>query len=111
SAGAAAATAAQSAATAWYAAHRRLRALDDGGAHTQAVAAATGAGPRDSGALFRQLDTALDRAITADQSVFRSNAASGQGALTGLEAGMIVLALIMAAGCALGLRQRLAEYQ
>jgi hypothetical protein len=111
SAGAAEATAAQSAATAWYAAHRRLRALDDGGAHTQAVAAATGAGPRDSGALFRQLDTALDRAITADQSVFRSNAASGQGALTGLEAGMIVLALIMAAGCALGLRQRLAEYQ
>ena len=109
--GAAAATAAQSAATAWYAAHRRLRALDDGGAHGQAVASATGAGPRDSGALFRQLDTALDRSIAADQSVFRSNAVSGQGALTGLEAGMIVLALIMAAGCALGLRQRLAEYQ
>ena len=109
--GAAGATAAQSAATAWYAAHRRLRALDDGGAHGQAVASATGPGPRDSGELFRQLDTALGRSIAADQAVFRSNAVSGQGALTGLEPGMIVLALVMAAGCALGLRQRLAEYR
>jgi hypothetical protein len=109
--GAAGASAAQSAATAWYAAHRRLRALDDAGAHAQAVASATGSGPRDSGALFRQLDTGLDRSIAADQAVFRANAVSGQGALTGLAAGMIVLALIMAAGCALGLRQRLAEYQ
>jgi phosphoribosylanthranilate isomerase len=109
--GSADATAAQSDATAWYAAHRRLRSLDDGGAHSQAVASATGSGPRDSGALFRQLDTALDRSIAADQAVFRSHAVSGRGATTGLEAGMIVLAVIMAAGCALGLRQRLAEYQ
>jgi hypothetical protein len=109
--GASAATAAQSDATAWYAAHRRLRSLDNGGAHAQAVASATGSGPRDSGALFRQLDTALDRSIAADQAVFQSRAAAGRGASTGLEAGMIALALIMAAGCVLGLRQRLAEYQ
>jgi hypothetical protein len=61
--------------------------------------------------LFRQLDTALDRSIAADQAVFQSEAESGRGALTGLEAGLIVLALVMAAGCVLGLRQRLAEYQ
>jgi hypothetical protein len=109
--GAGAASAAQTSATAWYAAHRRLRALDNGGAHGQAVASATGSGPRDAGALFRQLDTALDRSIAADQAVFQSKAQSGQGALTGLEAGLIVLALVMAAGCVLGLRQRLAEYQ
>jgi hypothetical protein len=109
--GASAATAAQSDATAWYAAHRRLRSLDNGGAHAQAVASATGSGPRDSGALFRQLDTALDRSIAADQAVFQSRAAAGRGASTGLEAGMIALALIMAAGCVLGLRQRLAEYR
>jgi hypothetical protein len=109
--GAADATAAPSAATAWYAAHRRLRALDDGGAHSQAVAAATGSGPRDSGARFRQLDTALDRSIAADQAVFQSRAVSGRDATAGLEAGMIALALVMAAGCTLGLRRRLAEYQ
>jgi hypothetical protein len=109
--GASAASAAQAGAPAWYAAHRRLRALDNGGAHGQAVASATGSGPRDAGALFRQLDTALDRSIAADQAVFQSEAESGRGALTGLEAGLIVLALVMAAGCVLGLRQRLAEYQ
>lgn len=109
--GSADATAAQSDAPAWYAAHRRLRSLDDSGAHSQAVASATGSGPQDSGARFRQLDTALDRSIAADQAVFQSHAVSGRDATAGLEAGMIVLALIMAAGCALGLRQRLAEYQ
>ena len=109
--GSAAATAAQSDATAWYAAHRRLRSLDDGGAHAQAVASATGSGPQDSGTRFRQLDSALDRSINADQAVFQSHAVSGRDATAGLEAGMIVLALIMAAGCVLGLRQRLAEYQ
>jgi hypothetical protein len=109
--GSADATAAQSDATAWYAAHRRLRSLDDGGAHSLAVASATGSGPRDAGALFERLDTALDRSIAADQAVFQSHAVSGRDATTGLEAGMIALALIMAAGCTLGLRRRLAEYQ
>jgi hypothetical protein len=109
--GSADAAAAQSDATAWYAAHRRLRVLDDGGSHSQAVASATGSGPRDSGTWFRQLDTALDRSIAADQAVFQSHAVSGRGATTGLAAGMIAAALIMAAGCALGLRRRLAEYQ
>jgi hypothetical protein len=98
-------------ATAWYAAHRRLRALDDGGSHAAAVASATGAGPGDAGSRFRELDTALDRGIAADQSAFQAQAAAGHGATTGLEPGMIVLALVMAAGCVLGLRRRLAEYQ
>jgi hypothetical protein len=109
--GSADASAAQPDATAWYAAHRRLRSLDDGGAHSLAVASATGSGPRDAGALFERLDTALDRSIAADQAVFQSHAVSGQDVTTGLEAGMIALALIMAAGCAVGLRQRLAEYR
>jgi hypothetical protein len=109
--GAADATAAAGDAAAWYAAHRRLRALDDGGSHTQAVASATGSGPRDAGTRFRQLDTALDRAIAADQAAFQSQSVAGRGATTGLELGMIALALVMAAGCVLGLRRRLAEYQ
>jgi hypothetical protein len=43
--------------------------------------------------------------------VFSANAANGAGAFTGLEAGMIVLALVMAVGCAWGLSRRIAEYR
>ena len=38
-------------ATAWYAAHQRVRSLDDGGAHSKAVLSAIGSGPGDSGTL------------------------------------------------------------
>ena len=43
--------------------------------------------------------------------MFRSDAAAGRNAFTGLEVGVIVLALIMAAGCARGVSRRLAEYR
>ena len=43
--------------------------------------------------------------------MFAANAASGADAFTGLEAGIIVLALVMAVGCAWGLSRRLAEYR
>jgi len=43
--------------------------------------------------------------------VIASNAAAGSDAFTGLEAGIIVLALVMAAGCGWGLTRRLAEYR
>jgi hypothetical protein len=49
--------------------------------------------------------------LTADQAVFADSAAAGSGAFTGLEIGVAVLALAMAAGCAWGLSQRLAEYR
>ena len=48
---------------------------------------------------------------TTDQVVFHRHAVAGSNAFTGLEVGVIVLALIMAAGCARGLTTRLAEYR
>jgi hypothetical protein len=108
--GGAAATAATTA-TAWYAAHRTVRSLDDSGKHTQAVLLVTTPGPGHSGTLFTRLDDSLTSAIAADQVVFQRNAVAGSGAFTGLEVGIIVLALIMAAGCARGLSTRLAEYR
>jgi len=53
----------------------------------------------------------LDAAIRADQAVFADSAAAGSGAFTGQVAGVAVLALAMAAGCAWGLSRRLAEYR
>jgi hypothetical protein len=57
------------------------------------------------------LENDLSRAISADQSVFKSNSASGSGAFGGLEAAVVVAALLMAAACAWGLSRRLAEYR
>jgi hypothetical protein len=106
-----AAAAAASAVPAWFAAHRQVRALDDGGNYNAAVQLAIGSGPTTSGARFRRIETELTAAIAADQAVFGSAAPRGQSALAGLEPGMIAAALVMAAGCAWGLSPRLAEYR
>jgi hypothetical protein len=105
------AAAAAADATAWYAAHQRVRSQDDSGAHSQAVQSAIGSAPGDSAAAFGRLDSALSSGIAADQVVFHARAVAGRNAATGLEAGLIVLSVVMAAGCARGLTQRLAEYR
>ena len=102
---------ATAAATAWYKAHKTVRALDNNGQHAQAVRLVTTQGPGHSSTQFAHLDGSLTSAIAADQAVFRAHAVAGRNAFTGLEIGVIVLALIMAAGCARGLTTRLAEYR
>jgi hypothetical protein len=98
-------------APAWFAAHRQVRSLDDSGNYATAVQSALGTGLADSGYRFGRLDTDLTSAIAADQASFRSAAQQGRDDLAGLEAGMIVLALVMVAGCAWGISRRLAEYR
>jgi hypothetical protein len=108
---ASAVAAAVSDARAWFAAHAQVRALDDNGNHARAVASALGTGPGDAGASFTRLSDDLTTAITSDQAVFYSTARSASGAYDGLEAVVIVTALLMAAACAWGLSRRLAEYR
>jgi hypothetical protein len=98
-------------ATAWFAVNQRAQQLDaaaDYGAETQLE---IGSGPGTAGTLFSQLESDLDAAIRADQAVFASNAAAGSDAFAGLEAGIIVAALVMAIGTGWGLTRRLAEYR
>jgi hypothetical protein len=98
-------------ATSWFAVNRQAQKPDqahDYGAEAQLV---IGQGPGSAGTLFGRLETDLDAAIRADQAVFADSAAAGSGAFTGLVAGVAVLALAMAAGCAWGLSRRLAEYR
>ena len=95
-------------AQAWYRAHAKLRALDDGGKHSAAVMSALTGGSATS---FAQLSAALSDGINAHQAVFASSARGGRDAFTGLAAGMIVASLVMVAGCAWGLSRRLAEYR
>ena len=95
----------------WYAAHAKLRALDDNANHPAAVLSALGSGPNDAGAAFGKLSTDFASGIAAGQATFDASASAGADAFTGLEPGVIAAALVMAAGCAWGLSRRLAEYR
>lgn len=105
------AVAAEIDAPAWLAVHQIVRWRDDSGRYTAAVRLAVSRGPDDSDGSFVMLDSDLTLAIGADQAYFRTAAAAGQNDLAGLEAGMIALALVAAAGCAWGVSRRLAEYR
>lgn len=70
-----------------------------------------GTGPASSAAGFAKLEADIGRAISADQVVFRRSASAGSGAYANLAAGLIVAAVLMAAGSAWGLSRRLAEYR
>lgn len=108
---AAAARAAAADASSWYQAHAALRKLDDGGNHAAAVASALGSGTGDAGGQFAAFSGRLASGISADQKAFAASASAGEDMYTGLEATVIVLALLMAAGCAWGLSRRLVEYR
>jgi hypothetical protein len=109
--GSALAVTATRAAPNWFEVHRTVRSLDDSGSYRAAVQLAVGRSPVQSGGLFSKLDGDLTGAMAADQASFGSAAQAGQGALAGLEAGVIVLSLIMAVGCVWGISRRLAEYR
>lgn len=109
--GATAVGAAERDAQTWYAANEKVYQLDvvaDYAAETQLV---LGTGPGSSAAGFRKLEADLSQAMTASQVVFQSSASAGADAFTGLEAGVLAAALVMAAGCLWGLNRRLEEYR
>jgi hypothetical protein len=108
---AAAAGAAAAHAQSWYQAHAALRKLDDGGNHAAAVASALGSGTGDAGGRFAAFSSDIASGISVDQKAFTASASAGENMYTGLEAAVIVLALLMAAGCAWGLSRRLVEYR
>jgi hypothetical protein len=98
-------------ANSWFAVNQQAQQLDkalDYGAETRLV---IGSGSGTAGTLFSRLEADLNTAIRAAQSTFADSAAAGSGAFAGLEAGVAVLALIMAIGSARGLSRRLAEYR
>jgi len=95
----------------WEAAHRQVRALDDGGNYTGAVASVVTTQPGGSGAAFAGVDAALADAIGAERAAFADGTGSAASALTGLVAGPAVLALLAAAAVAVGLGRRIGEYR
>jgi hypothetical protein len=98
-------------ARAWYLSNEQVYRLDVAANYAAETELVIGTGPGSSAAGFRNLETDLGQAIAADQVVFASSASAGAGALSGLEAGVIVAAVLMAGGSAWGLSRRLAEYR
>jgi hypothetical protein len=95
----------------WYAVNQRLVSLDAADSFSAETQLVIGAGPGTAATQFGQLNRDLSAAMAADQAAFRSSAAGGRDAFTGLEAGIIVGSVVMAAGCAWGITRRLAEYR
>jgi hypothetical protein len=95
----------------WYAVNDQVYRLDSELHAQQERQLVTGTGPGSSAAGFTRVENDLSRAIAADQVIFHSNATAGGNAFAGLEAGIIVAALLMALGCVWGLDVRLAEYR
>jgi hypothetical protein len=96
---------------AWYGVNDHAYAFDHAAQYAQETQLVIGTGPGRSTAGFDRVEGDLGRAIAADQVIFRGSATAGESAFTGLEAGIIVAAVLMALGCAWGLSVRLAEYR
>jgi len=98
-------------ATAWYAVDDHVYRLDLAAQYAAETQLVIGTQASSSAGRFSHLEDSLRRAIAADQVVFQRRATAGRDAFAGLEAGIAVAALLMAAGCAWGLGRRLGEYR
>ena len=106
-----AADAAQRDAGIWYAANEQVYRLDLAASYAAETRLVLGTRPGSSAAGFRRLERDLSQAIAADQAVFTSGATAAAGALSGVNVVIIVVSLLVAAGCAWGITRRLAEYR
>jgi hypothetical protein len=96
---------------AWYASNGQVFRLDLAAHYAAETQLVVGTGNASSAAGFDRLETAISRALAADQVTFRAGAVAGASAFGGLQAGVAAAGLIMAIGCAWGLMKRLSEYR
>lgn len=99
-------------ATAWFKAHAEVRRQDDDGQYQDAVDTAIRDDKKNGAAgAFVRLDENLVAAINVGRQEFLDDTRNAERALTLLAPGIAVLALIAAAGAAMGIRERLREYR
>ncbi|MFG1806026.1 hypothetical protein [Streptomyces sp. NPDC049040] len=102
----------------WRARHTAERKSDDAGDYTTAVAEVIGGKDsngktvdKTTGSCFDAVDASLQKAVAQEQEEFKDAANSGRGALSLLPYGAALLAVLAAAGAALGIGRRLSEYR
>jgi hypothetical protein len=105
--GASAVAAAAREAPPWYAANDNVYSLGTAANYVgERKAVITGTAPG-----YTALESDINGAIAADETVFTSAATAGQQALDPIEAVVIVASLLMAIGCGWAFSRRLAEYR
>lgn len=97
-------------ATTWYAVNDQVYRLDLTAAYAAETNLVIGTGAGSSAAGFDQLENDISAAIAADNAAFQTSATAGANAYGPLEDAVIVAALLMAGGCALGIGRRIREY-
>lgn len=96
---------------AWREAHRRVRALDDGGRYPEAVDVAIGGTKDGAATAFGRLDDRLGTAIDAANGRFDRAADAAGGTQTGAAVGLGLLTVVVVVGAAVGIQRRAAEYR
>jgi hypothetical protein len=106
------------AAQAWWALNATARKDDDSGEYQDALARTIGGNLKSgqkaaqyTAQCFDAVDTNLATAVAHEHTAFQRSANDGRGALGGLAAGAALLAVLGAAGAALGIGRRLSEYR
>lgn len=105
------ATAAARDAQAWYSEHLNVYHANEAGNYIGGPTSAVTLATQPSTAAFEKVDAELTAAIDADQAALANHDSSGDGALGGVVAGMVVAALLMAAACIWGVGKRIGEYR
>ncbi|MDQ3790224.1 MAG: hypothetical protein M3422_23650 [Actinomycetota bacterium] len=96
---------------AWHEVHTTIRDADNNGDYVTAVELAIGSADDGAATHFDAVDNSLREAIAATTATFEDEVSQASNALTGTVIGVIVLALVAAAGAVTGIWQRLKEYR
>lgn len=95
----------------WRKVHGDIRTADDDGNYARAVELAIGDADDGAAARFDAVDSALKDALASTEQRFTDEVTQASHAITGTVLGVIVLAVLMAAGSVVGIWQRLKEYR
>ncbi|MGH3763164.1 hypothetical protein [Actinophytocola sp.] len=95
----------------WLAVHEDIRQADDGGDYARAVELTIGSDPNGAAGRFLEVDGGLADALELTTQRFTDEVSQASNAVTGTVLGVILLAVIMAAGSVAGIWQRLKEYR
>ncbi|MBB6420713.1 hypothetical protein [Streptomyces sp. AK010] len=96
--------------TEWKKRHTAAREQDENGNYQQALDRVIGA-KGATGECFDSVDENLRTALAHEETEFKRAAGDGRDALTGMAAGVAVLAVLGAAGAVVGIGRRLSEYR
>ena len=89
---------------------KKIRQLENGGNHAEAVRFCISMAPGDSNWAFSQFDSALDKTIAINQKAFDTAVTQGFDDVKGLDILAPIIALVIVVLAFFGLRPRLHEY-